>query len=81
MDKAIKRRLKMLTKLQTFMVAEKGIPSLADIEEAIDICKKENCVVKIMWVPNTYAGWYDIAVTAEANAQDVYNCIPRVYGV
>ncbi len=70
----------MLIKLETFIV-DGGIPTINDITEAINICKEKNCIVKIMWLPNAYAGWHDTIVTIDSIAQDVYDRLPKVYGL
>jgi hypothetical protein len=58
------------------------IPTKEDLEEAKQICIKENCAIELRWCPNIWAGWYHIYIYNNSNIDEVYDTqVPKVYGV
>ena len=60
--------------------AENRIPSNYEIQEAIDIAKEENCVVKLTWFIN-YNGYHYIYIKKDMTLEECVAKIPRRYGV
>ncbi len=71
----------MLIPIKYFTVNTR-IPALSDLEEAQRICFEESCEVEIWWLPNAYAGWYHLHITAKDDIYKMYEYqVPKVYGV
>ena len=60
--------------------AENRIPSNYEIQEAIDIAKEENCIVKLTWFIN-YNGYHRIYIKKDMTLEECVAKIPRRYGV
>ena len=60
--------------------AENRIPTNYEIQEAIDIAKEENCVVKLTWFIN-YNGYHHIYIKKDMTLEECVAKIPRRYGV
>jgi hypothetical protein len=69
----------MMQAIKSYYV--KGLPSYDNFAEAVDIAKREDCLVEIRWLPNKWAGWYHEYVFSDSNPQELASKVPRVYGV
>ena len=71
----------MLKEVKEFFVTPIGkIPSLEDCINAINLAIKYDCFIKMRWhVP--YSGKYEKIVSANDNEQEIYDSLPKVYGV
>jgi hypothetical protein len=69
----------MLTPIKTFYV--EGAPSYEEIVEARDTAQREYCVVELRWLPDIFAGWYHEYVFNDSDPQEIYDNLPRVYGL
>ncbi len=69
----------MLQPIKTYYI--KGLPSYENFVEAVDIAKREDCLVEIRWLPSKWAGWYHEYVFSDSNPQELANKVPRIYGV
>jgi hypothetical protein len=57
------------------------IPTKEDLEEAKQICIKENCIIELRWCPNIYAGWYHEYVFEDSDPAELDAKTPKVYGI
>ena len=59
-------------------------PSMEDIKDAIEVAKKENCIVGLHWNGPGFR-WYGDAysryVTADSVAEEIYETLPKIYGI
>lgn len=71
----------MLKEVKEFFVTPIGNkPSLDDCIDAINLAIKYDCFIKMRWyVP--YSGKYEKIVNANDNEQEIYDSLPKVYGV
>ena len=70
----------MLKTIKVYTV-NTGVPSLADLEEAKEICVDEDCAVELRWMPNIVAGWYHLYIDSTSNVYEIYDKqVPKVYG-
>ena len=71
----------MLREVKEFFVDPVGDkPSLDDCYEAVDIALKYNCFVRMIWYIK-HSGKYSTMVDTTSNAKEVYDSLPKVYGV
>lgn len=71
----------MLREVKEFFVAPIGHrPSLDDCIDAINLAIKYDCLIKMRWFIQ-YSGRYEKIVSANDNAQEIYDSLPKVYGV
>ena len=71
----------MLKEVKEFFITPIGhIPSLDDCIDAINLAIKYDCLIKMRWyVP--YSGKYEKIIKANDNEQEIYDSLPKVYGV
>ena len=69
----------MLTPIKTFYI--EGAPSYEEIVEARSIAESECCVVELHWLPHIFAGWYHEYVFSDSDPQEIYDKLPKVYGI
>jgi hypothetical protein len=71
----------MLIPIKIFTV-KTSTPALHDLEEAKQICIKEDCAVELRWMPHILTGWYHLYITAEDDIYKMYEeQVPKVYGI
>ena len=71
----------MLKEVKEFFVTPIGkTPSLDDCIDAINLAIKYDCFIKIRWCVQ-YSGKYEKIVSANNNGQEIYNSLPKVYGI
>lgn len=71
----------MLIPIKHFTV-DGRIPTRADLEEAKQICIKEDCEIDLHWLPNSYAGWYHVYIEKDSDLDYIEQYqVPKVYGV
>ena len=74
----------MIYKVSHYWVGGGYIPSIEDIKDAIEAAKKENCTVCLHWKGPSHAYYgdtYSKDVTADSDAEEVYNSLPKIYGL
>ena len=70
----------MIKEVKTIMVLDQKAPSFSDIEEAKSIAMKNHCLVRIEWcIP--FSGNYSRMVSEYSDLEEIYNSLPKVYGV
>lgn len=69
----------MIQELKTYLCGE-GTPTDADIQEAIDIVKRDGTVIKLMWNIR-HSGTYSAFVAGNSTIESVRAQMPRVYGM
>ena len=73
----------MIYKVSHYWVGD-GTPSKEDIIDAIAAAGKEGCTVCLHWKGPGYK-WhgdtYSRDVTADSDAEEVYNSLPKMYGL
>lgn len=71
----------MLKEVKVLCVEPLGqIPSMEDCKEAVNIAVEHDCFVNMKWFFR-HSGWYGTVIDPGMNATDVYNSLPKVYGV
>lgn len=63
---------------------EKGTPKMEDINEAIEIAKKENCTISLNWKGpgyKYYGDTYSRDIKADSIAEEIYKTLPKLYGI
>ena len=74
----------MIYKVLHYWVGNDDTPSMEDVKEAIEAAKRENCTVCLHWKGpgyRYYGDTYSRDVTADSDAEAVYNSLPKVYGI
>lgn len=75
------KMLRMLREVKVLYVHPVGkTPSLDDCYDAIDIAMKNSCYVRMEWSVS-HSGWYHRIIDASSNPKDIYESLPKVYGV
>lgn len=71
-----------MLEVKTYMLDEMDqTPTLEDIKECVEIAKRDNCVVNLLWYKQ-YSGKYSRYIWANNDPQEYFNKhIPRIYGV
>lgn len=71
-----------MQQVKTYMLEEiSQTPTLEDIKECIEIAKRDNCVVNLIWHMK-WSGKYSQYIRAEDDPQKYFDeNIPRIYGV
>lgn len=66
----------------SYMLTNDKYPTIEHIRSCLEIAKKNNSVVKLMWYVQ-YSGWYDILIYPDQNDPEeiLKNEVPRFYGV
>lgn len=59
---------------------DNGIPKLEDIQDCIDKAKEYGCYIKLEWFVK-YSGTYHVMVKYDDDAKEIYEQLPKVYGV
>ena len=70
--------LKEVKILYVYPVGE--TPSLDDCYDAVDIATENSCCVRMEWYVR-YSGWYHKIIDTSSNPKDVYESLPKIYGV
>lgn len=73
----------MIHKVVNYWVSD-GTPTKKDIIDAIAAAEKEGCTVCLHWKGPGYRWYgdtYSRDVTAESNPDEIYNSLPKVYGL
>jgi hypothetical protein len=55
-------------------------PTLVDIETCVKKANENNCVVKLTWFIK-WNGWHNIMIYPGEDPNEIYESLPRVYGV
>ena len=74
----------MIYKVSHYWVEDGHTPSIEDIEDAIEAAKKENCTVCLHWKGPGYEWYgdtYSRDITADSDLNEVYNSLPKSYGL
>lgn len=74
----------MIYKVSHYWVGNDDTPSMEDIKAAIEAAKKENCTVCLHWKGPGYKWHWDVYtrdITADSDAEEVYNSLPKIYGL
>ena len=74
----------MIYKVSHYWVGNDDTPSIEDIKAAIEAAKNENCTVCLHWKGPGYKWYgdtYSRDVTADSDAEEIFNSLPKVYGV
>lgn len=74
----------MIYKVLHYWVGNDDTPSMEDVKEAIEAAKRENCTVCLHWKGpgyRYYGDTYSRDVTADSDAEAVYNSLPKIYGI
>ena len=74
----------MIYKVSHYWVSDGKTPELKDIEDAIEAAKKEDCTVCLHWRGPGYRWFgdsYSRDVTADSEAQSIYDSLPKMYGL
>jgi hypothetical protein len=72
---------KMLKEVKVLCVDPIGqAPSMEDCQEAVNIAVEHDCFVKMKWFFR-HSGWYNRMIDPSMNATDIYDSLPKVYGV
>ena len=66
----------------SYMLTLNTCPTVEHIRTCLEIAKKDNIVVKLVWYVK-YSGWYDIFIYPDQNdPEEIFeNEVPQVYGV
>lgn len=71
----------MLKEVKEYFITPVGnVPSLDDCYKAINLANKNDCFVKMKWHV-THSGTYSKMVDSSDDGKDVYDGLPKVYGV
>ncbi len=74
----------MIYKVSHYWVENGDTPSMEDIKAAIEAAKNENCTVCLHWKGPGYR-WhgdtYSRDITADSVAEDIFNSLPKIYGL
>ncbi len=73
----------MIHKVVNYWVSD-GTPTKEDIIDAIAAAEKEGCTVCLHWKGPGYRWYgdtYSRDVTAESNPDEIYNSLPKMYGL
>ena len=74
----------MIYKVLHYWVGNDSTPTIEDFKEAIDVAKHENCTVCLHWKGPGYK-WhgdtYSRDVTADSDAEKIFDSIPKIYGL
>ena len=74
----------MIYRIVDYWVAEGMTPTLDDVKDAVEAAKKHGCTVRLNWKGPGYR-WhgdtYSTDVTSESDAQEIYNNLPKSYGL
>lgn len=73
----------MIYKIVDYWV-DKGTPTKEDIVDAIAAAEKEGCTVCLNWYGPGYTWYgdtYSKKVTAESNPDEIYDSLPKIYGI
>lgn len=63
---------------------EDGTPTKEDIVDAVKAAKKHKCNVQLHWKGPAYRYYgdtYSRTITPDSNPDDIFNSLPKVYGV
>lgn len=74
----------MIHQVLNYWVDNDASPSKDDIVAAIEEAKKHQCHVCLHWKGpgyRYYGDTYSRTVNPDSNAQEVYNGLPKVYGI
>ncbi len=69
----------MLIPIKTFYI--KGTPSYDEIVEARGIAQQEDCVVELRWQPHILYGWCHEYIFSDSAPAEIYEKLPKVYGL
>lgn len=71
----------MLREVKVLYVHPVGeTPSLDDCYDAVDIAIKNNCYVRMEWNVR-HSGWYHKTIDTSSNPKDIYESLPKIYGM
>ena len=69
----------MLTPIKTFYI--EGTPNYEEIVEARNVAEHECCVVELRWMPHIMTGWYHEYIFKDSDPLEIYEKLPKVYGI
>jgi hypothetical protein len=70
----------MIKEVKTMMVLNHQRPSIKDIKEAKTIAAENHCLIKIEWsIP--YSGNYHKLISEYDDPEEIFDSLPKVYGV
>ena len=73
----------MIAEYKHYWVKE-GVPTLQDVIDAIDAAKKNNCNIFLNWKGPGYPWYrdtYKCEIHPDSNATEIYESLPKCYGV
>ena len=71
----------MLKEVKEYFITPIGnVPSLDDCYKAVNLATKYDCFIRMMWL-FPHSGTYSKMVVSSDDGKDVYNSLPKVYGV
>lgn len=71
----------MLKEVKEYFVTPVGeTPSLEDCYKAVNLATKKDCFVRMMW-HFPHSGTYSKMIDSSDDGKDIYDNLPKVYGV
>lgn len=70
----------MITEVKTYTTEFNESPSDNDIKECIELAKKYNCVINLVWTLK-WSGHFSRYIYPNSIFEDIKNAMPRCYGM
>lgn len=70
----------MITEVKTYTTEFNESPSDNDIKECIELAKKDNCVINLVWTLK-WSGHFSRYIHPNSTFEDIKNTMPRCYGM
>lgn len=70
----------MITEVKTYTTEFNESPSDNDIKECIELAKKYNCVINLVWTLK-WSGHFSHYIHPNSTFEDIKNTMPRCYGL
>ena len=67
-----------MKEIKTFMADDR--PLIGEVDRCAQIASTENCIVELKWFVK-WNGWHNVFVKPGDNPQDIYDRLPKVYGI
>lgn len=61
-------------------VCDSKTPTNEEILEAIEIAKRDKCIVKLSW-NFPYSGWYSLSIDSTTSFEEAISSLPKIYPV
>ncbi len=57
-----------------------GIPKPEDIQDCINLAKEDGSIIRLEWFVK-YSGTYHVMIQYDDNAKEIFDRLPKVYGI